>query len=70
MCRGDVKQAPDDLKNKTLSVLDTGTSLGFMSQYYWDAIYKDIPGIKTYNESQALYTVPCESKRNVSVIFR
>lgn len=58
------------MKSKTLSLLDSGTSLGVLPQHYWDAIYKDVPGLKALDKSQGVYTLPCETRLNVSVVFQ
>ncbi|EKM50641.1 uncharacterized protein PHACADRAFT_152796 [Phanerochaete carnosa HHB-10118-sp] len=56
-------------KNKTVALVDSGTSLGEIPQYYWDAIYGDIPGVELVNAGAGIYEVPCDLKRNVSLIF-
>ncbi|KAJ3557413.1 hypothetical protein NM688_g1478 [Phlebia brevispora] len=55
--------------NKTLSVFDTGTALGFMPQYYFDAVYKDVKDLKAFDASAGIYTLPCDTKLNVSMVF-
>lgn len=73
-------------KPKPIALFDTGTStgklihhwittshsrtLGLLPQYYFDAIYKGIPGIKTISEKAGLYEVPCDTKLNVSMTFK
>ena len=57
------------LKEKTLSLLDSGTSLGILPPYYWDAVYGEIPGLKVLDEAAGAYSLPCETKLNVSVVF-
>lgn len=63
------KGAADDVKDKTLALLDSGTSLGVMPTYYWDAVYRDVPGLKALDAKAGLYQLPCDTRRNVSMIF-
>lgn len=65
-----VKGVSDSVKNKTLSLLDSGTSLGIMPQYYWDAVYKDVPGIKALDAKNGVWQLPCDTRKNVSMIFK
>lgn len=37
-------------------------------QYYVDAMYKDYPGA-VWNDSIGFYTLPCDAKINVSMVF-
>lgn len=43
---------------------------GFVPQYYFDAMYKHIDGIKAISKSEGLYEIPCDTKFNVSMIFK
>jgi hypothetical protein len=44
--------------------------LGMLPDYYFDAIYKDIPGIKAISKKDGVYEVPCDTKLNVSMTFK
>lgn len=57
-------------KDKLLAVFDTGTALGYLPQTYFDAIYKDIKGFKALDKKLGVYSLPCDSKANVSMIFK
>ncbi|KZT73137.1 acid protease [Daedalea quercina L-15889] len=54
--------------NQTTIILDTGTSYATAPQYYVDAMYKNVPGA-VYNDSIGFYTLPCDTKLNVSMVF-
>lgn len=41
-----------------------------MPEYYFDVIYKSIPGIKTISKEQCIYEVPCDTKMNVTMNFK
>ncbi|KAF7789586.1 hypothetical protein EIP86_000532 [Pleurotus ostreatoroseus] len=56
-------------KSKTLSLFDTGTSLGYMPKYYFDAIYSDIKGSTKLDGADGIYSIPCDTKLNVSMVF-
>lgn len=68
--RSKQKGVSKDVKDKTVAVFDSGTSLAYIPQYYWDAIYKSIPGIQTLSKSQNLYSFPCDTKLNVSFVIK
>ncbi|KAH9917043.1 aspartic peptidase domain-containing protein [Fomitopsis serialis] len=55
-------------KDQTTIILDTGTSFATAPRYYVDAMYKDVPGAE-FNESIGSYTLPCDTKLNVSMVF-
>ncbi|KAH9838434.1 aspartic peptidase domain-containing protein [Rhodofomes roseus] len=55
-------------KDQTTIILDTGTSLATAPRYYVDAMYKDVPGSK-FNKSIGYYTLPCDTRLNVSMAF-
>lgn len=42
--------------------------LALVPQYYWDAIYKDIPGLKKVVDG--VYEFPCDTKLNVTMYFK
>lgn len=56
-------------KTQVLAVIDSGTSLGSLNEYYWNAIYKDVPGLQQVEEIDG-FILPCETKLNISFIFR
>jgi hypothetical protein len=41
-----------------------------LPDYYFDAIYKDISGIKAISKKDGVYEVPCDTKLNVSMTFK
>ncbi|KAI0701485.1 aspartic peptidase domain-containing protein [Cytidiella melzeri] len=45
------------------------TQSGLIPQYYFDLIYKTVPGIKTLSEEFGIYQLPCDTNLNVSMIF-
>ncbi|KDQ57375.1 hypothetical protein JAAARDRAFT_194518 [Jaapia argillacea MUCL 33604] len=53
---------------QTIALLDSGTSLALVPHFYANAIFKDVPGA-VFNTAQQTYTVPCDTKVNVSFIF-
>ncbi|OBZ66213.1 Aspartic protease [Grifola frondosa] len=63
------------LENKTLVILDTGTSGVGAPPYYVDALYKNIPGavfhdvIEGYEDRSSGYLLPCDTKINASMVF-
>lgn len=56
-------------KTRILANIDSGTSLATLNQFYWNAIYKDVPGLQ-FVQNISSYILPCETKLNVSFIFR
>ncbi|KAI0766085.1 aspartic peptidase domain-containing protein [Irpex lacteus] len=58
---------PEDIKDNLVAVFDTGTATALVPQYYWDAIYKDIPGLKKVVDG--VYEFPCDTKLNVTMYF-
>lgn len=56
-------------KSKLISLLDSGTSLSTLPQYYVDLIYKNVPGSQPVDDSPGFYVLPCETKLNVSMVF-
>ena len=76
------------MKDKLLSVFDTGTALGMSDpmnslysvltrvlsgifpQYYFDAVYKDVKGLEVIDKSLGIYSIPCDTKLNVSMVFK
>ncbi|KAH9930032.1 aspartic peptidase domain-containing protein [Fomitopsis serialis] len=56
--------------NQSFVLLDSGTSLAQVPRYYLDAMFQDLPGaIYTEQDGKNYYTVPCETKVNISMIF-
>ncbi|KDQ59377.1 hypothetical protein JAAARDRAFT_34102 [Jaapia argillacea MUCL 33604] len=53
---------------QTIALLDSGTSFALAPRFYADAIFKDVPGA-VFNTAHSMYTVPCDTKVNVSFIF-
>ncbi|KDQ57373.1 hypothetical protein JAAARDRAFT_36005 [Jaapia argillacea MUCL 33604] len=53
---------------QTIALLDSGTSYALAPRFYADAIFKDVPGA-VFNMTQSMYTVPCDTKVNVSFVF-
>lgn len=57
-------------KDKLLAVLDTGTALGYLPQRYFDAVFKGVPGFQALDKKLGVYTLPCDTKVNVSMVFK
>lgn len=50
--------------------LDSGTSWSLLPPYYWNAMYKGIHGLKLIDKTNGLYSIPCDTKRNISMVFK
>ncbi|KAI0078010.1 acid protease [Panus rudis PR-1116 ss-1] len=56
------------LKHPWISYLDSGTTLTTAPRPIIDEIFGSIPGAK-WREDDRLYTVPCDTKVNISIVF-
>lgn len=61
--RVSILHLPD--KSSTFDILHAA---GYMPSYYFDAVYKGIEGRK--NLGSGIYSVPCDTKLNVSMVFK
>ena len=41
-----------------------------MPKYYFDAVYSDIKGLKKFDAADGIYSLPCDTKLNVSMVFK
>lgn len=57
-------------KQQTVVALDTGTTFGLLPKYYFDAMYSDIPDFKLLDKDQGIYSLPCDTKKNISMVFK
>ena len=44
--------------------------IGYMPKYYFDAIYSDIKGSTKLDGADGIYSIPCDTKLNVSMVFK
>ncbi|TFY63919.1 hypothetical protein EVJ58_g2958 [Rhodofomes roseus] len=54
--------------NQSLALIDTGTTVGTIPRAVVDFMYKDIAGAM-WSDDYNTYTLPCQSKVNISFVF-
>ncbi|KAH9915321.1 aspartic peptidase domain-containing protein [Fomitopsis serialis] len=59
---------PTKAGNRSIALIDTGTSVGTLPRAVIDFMYKDISGAK-WSEEDNTYKLPCQSKVNISLVF-